>query len=80
MRVISKPLSCLLKALYCLALSPLFLALNVLVIQDLSVSEKKEFPDWDQGVYAEINKRHGEEAAKRMIDVVAVGRGQRLHE
>jgi len=70
MRVISKPLSWSRKMLYCLVLTSFFLALNVLVIQDLSASEKKEFPDWDQGVHAEINKRHGEEAAKRMIDVV----------
>jgi len=70
MRVISKPLSWLRKMLYCLVLTSLFLALNILVSQNISASEKKEFPDWDQGVYAEINKRHGEEAAKRMIDVV----------
>lgn len=35
-----------------------------------SSAEKKEFPVWDEGVYAEINKRHGEKAARRMIDVI----------
>lgn len=49
----------------CLILVP-----GVLAVQNLSAAEKREFPDWDQGVYAEINKRHGEEAAKRMIDVI----------
>ena len=53
-----------------LVFASLILAAGILVVQNLSAAGKKEFPDWDQGVYAEINKRHGEDAARRMIDVV----------
>ena len=46
------------------------LAFCIFCLVGLSAAAEREFPDWDQGVYAEINKRHGEEAARRMIDVV----------
>ena len=48
----------------------LILACCTIFSVKLSIAAQKEFPDWDQGVYAEINRRHGEEAAQRMIDVV----------
>lgn len=48
----------------------ILLAFCIFCLVGLSAAAEREFPDWDQGVYAEINKRHGEEAARRMIDVV----------
>src|SRR5210317_900196 len=53
-----------------LTVSSLLLAFCIFCLVGLSAAAEREFPDWDQGVYAEINKRHGEEAARRMIDVV----------
>lgn len=53
-----------------LTFTSLFLAFHTFCLVDLSAAAEREFPDWDQGVYAEINKRHGEKAAQRMIDVI----------
>lgn len=53
-----------------LTVTSLLLAFCIFCLVGLSAAAEREFPDWDQGVYAEINKRHGEEAARRMIDVV----------
>ncbi|MEJ2136116.1 MAG: hypothetical protein P8X86_12845 [Desulfofustis sp.] len=53
-----------------LTVAALLLALHLTYFAPPSAAAQKEFPDWDQGVYAEINRRHGEKAAQRMIDVV----------
>lgn len=53
-----------------LTIISMFLAFHTVYLTGLSAAAEREFPDWDQGVYAEINRRHGEKAAERMIDVV----------
>ena len=52
------------------AVFPIILLIQFLFLAGVLADEKKEFPEWDQGVYAEINRRHGEKSAARMIDVL----------
>ena len=53
-----------------LTVTALLLAVHFSFFVPPLAAAQREFPDWDQGVYAEINRRHGEKAAQRMIDVV----------
>ena len=56
--------------MYWLKIISLILVCCTIYSVEILNASQKEFPDWDQGVYAEINRRHGEKAAQRMIDVV----------
>ena len=53
-----------------LTVAVLLLAVQLTCFAPPPAAAQGEFPDWDQGVYAEINRRHGEKAAQRMMDVV----------
>lgn len=69
-RVCLRPQKRLSELRYWLTVAALLLVVGSSYIAAPLTAAQREFPDWDQGVYAEINRRHGEQAAQRMIDVV----------
>jgi len=48
----------------------LFLLFFQVIFECCFAAEKREFPVWNEGVYAEINRRLGEKAAARIIDII----------